>query len=32
VRPLPVQVDGDYIGEYAEMKFSVAPGALTLVA
>ncbi|MGH2983158.1 MAG: diacylglycerol/lipid kinase family protein [Solirubrobacterales bacterium] len=32
VRPLPVQVDGDYIGEYTEMRFSVAPGALTLVA
>ncbi len=31
-RPLPVQVDGDYIGEYTEMRFSVAPGALTLVA
>jgi diacylglycerol kinase family enzyme len=25
-------VDGDYIGEYTEMRFSVAPGALTLVA
>jgi diacylglycerol kinase family enzyme len=32
VRPLPVQVDGDYIGEYTEMRFSVAPRALTLVA
>jgi diacylglycerol kinase family enzyme len=31
-RPFPVQVDGDYIGEYTEMRFSVAPGALTLVA
>jgi diacylglycerol kinase family enzyme len=31
-RPLPVQVDGDYIGGYTEMRFSVAPGALTLVA
>jgi diacylglycerol kinase family enzyme len=31
-RPLPVQVDGDYIGDYTEMRFSVAPGALTLVA
>ena len=31
-RPFPVQVDGDYIGEYAELDFSVAPGALTIVA
>ncbi len=31
-RPLPVQVDGDYIGEHTEMRLSVAPGALTLVA
>jgi diacylglycerol kinase family enzyme len=31
-RPLPVQVDGDYIGEYAELDFSVEPGALTVVA
>ena len=31
-RPFPVQVDGDYIGEYAELDFSVEPGALTVVA
>jgi diacylglycerol kinase family enzyme len=31
-RPFPVQVDGDYIGEYTELDFSVAPGALTVVA
>jgi diacylglycerol kinase family enzyme len=31
-RPFPVQVDGDYIGEYAELDFSVEPGALTIVA
>ncbi|MGH2956197.1 MAG: diacylglycerol/lipid kinase family protein [Solirubrobacterales bacterium] len=31
-RPLPVQVDGDYIGEYAELEFSVEPRALTVVA
>jgi diacylglycerol kinase family enzyme len=31
-RPLPFQVDGDYIGEYTEMRFSVDPGALTVVA
>ena len=32
VRPFPVQVDGDYIGEYSELEFSVEPGALTIVA
>jgi len=32
IRPLPVQVDGDYIGEHAEMAFSVDPRALTVVA
>jgi diacylglycerol kinase family enzyme len=31
-RPFPVQVDGDYIGEYTELDFSVDPGALTVVA
>jgi diacylglycerol kinase family enzyme len=31
-RPFPVQVDGDYIGEYTELDFSVEPGALTVVA
>jgi diacylglycerol kinase family enzyme len=31
-RPFPVQVDGDYIGEYTELDFSVDPGALTMVA
>jgi diacylglycerol kinase family enzyme len=31
-RPFPVQVDGDYIGEYSELDFSVEPGALTIVA
>jgi diacylglycerol kinase family enzyme len=30
-RPFPVQVDGDYIGEHTELRFSVAPGALTVV-
>ena len=32
VRPLPVQMDGDYIGEHTEMKLSVDPAALTVVA
>src|SRR5262245_14374524 len=31
-RALPVQVDGDYIGEYAEMRFAVDPLALSVVA
>jgi diacylglycerol kinase family enzyme len=31
-RPFPVQVDGDYIGEHTELRFSVEPGALTVVA
>jgi len=31
-RPLPVQVDGDHIGELTEATFGVAPGALRLVA
>jgi diacylglycerol kinase family enzyme len=31
-RPLPVQVDGDYIGEHAELSFGVDPGALTVVS
>ncbi len=32
LRPFPVQVDGDYIGEYTELNFGVEPGALTVVA
>jgi diacylglycerol kinase family enzyme len=32
LRPLPVQVDGDYIGEHAELRWAVEPGALTIVA
>jgi diacylglycerol kinase family enzyme len=31
-RPLPVQVDGDYIGEHPEVVFSSAPGGLQVVA
>ena len=31
-RPLPVQVDGDFIGEVTEAAFEVLPGALTIVA
>jgi len=32
LRPFPVQVDGDYIGEKTELKLGVKPGALTVVA
>lgn len=32
MRPFPIQVDGDYIGEKAEIQLSAAPGALTIVA
>jgi diacylglycerol kinase family enzyme len=30
-RPLPLQVDGDYIGEAPEARFSVSPRSLTVV-
>ena len=30
-RPFPVQVDGDYIGEYSEVEFGVTPGGLLAV-
>jgi len=32
VRPFPIQVDGDYIGEKTSVELSVEPGALTVVA
>jgi diacylglycerol kinase family enzyme len=31
-RPLPLQVDGDYIGELEQVKFGIEPGALQVVA
>jgi diacylglycerol kinase family enzyme len=31
-RPLPIQVDGDYIGETDEAHVSVVPGGLTVIA
>ena len=31
-RPVPVQVDGDYIGAHEEAVFSVSPGGLRVVA
>jgi diacylglycerol kinase family enzyme len=32
IRPFPVQVDGDYIGDYGELDLAIDPGALTVVA
>lgn len=31
-RPFPVQVDGDYIGDFTELKVGIDPGALTIVS
>jgi diacylglycerol kinase family enzyme len=31
-RPLPLQVDGDYLGHVTEARYSILPGALTVVA
>ncbi len=31
-RPLPLQVDGDYIGEADEARFGVIPGGITVVS
>ena len=31
-RPLPLQVDGDYLGEVAEARYSIRPRALTVVS
>ena len=31
-RPLPLQVDGDYIGEAHEAKFSLTPGGIAILA
>ncbi|MGN6587566.1 MAG: diacylglycerol/lipid kinase family protein [Solirubrobacterales bacterium] len=32
VRPFPLQVDGDYIGERDRIELRVAPGAMTVIA
>ncbi|HVQ60040.1 MAG TPA: diacylglycerol kinase family protein [Solirubrobacterales bacterium] len=32
VRPFPLQVDGDYIGDHAEIELRAVPGALTIIA
>jgi diacylglycerol kinase family enzyme len=31
-RPLPLQVDGDYVGEVSEARYSILPSALNVVA
>jgi diacylglycerol kinase family enzyme len=32
LRPFPVQVDGDYIGEKTKLELRSEPGALTVIA
>ena len=32
IREFPVQVDGDYIGQFEEITLKAAPGALTIIA
>jgi diacylglycerol kinase family enzyme len=32
IRPFPVQVDGDFIGDHGELDVGIEPGALTVVA
>ena len=32
LRPFPIQLDGDYIGEATRLELRVEPGALTVVA
>jgi diacylglycerol kinase family enzyme len=31
-RPLPLQVDGDYLGEVQEARYSILPDALNVVS
>jgi diacylglycerol kinase family enzyme len=31
-RPLPLEVDGDYLGEVTEARYSIMPQALNVVA
>jgi diacylglycerol kinase family enzyme len=31
-RPLPLQADGDYLGDVAEARYSILPRALNVVA
>jgi diacylglycerol kinase family enzyme len=30
-RPLPLQADGDFLGEVEEARYSILPGALSVV-
>jgi diacylglycerol kinase family enzyme len=32
IRPFPVQVDGDYIGDNGELELGIEPGALAIIA
>jgi diacylglycerol kinase family enzyme len=32
IRPIPVQVDGDYIGDHGELDLGIEPGALQVIA
>ncbi len=32
IRPFPIQVDGDYIGDHGELEVGIRPRALTIVA
>jgi diacylglycerol kinase family enzyme len=32
IRPFPVQVDGDYIGDHPRLELGIEPGALTVIA
>lgn len=32
LRPFPIQVDGDYIGEHTHLDLQVSPGALTVIS
>jgi diacylglycerol kinase family enzyme len=32
IRPFPVQVDGDYIGDHGELDVGIEPAALAVVA
>jgi diacylglycerol kinase family enzyme len=31
-RPIPLEVDGDWVGDHTEVEFSVVPGALSVVS
>ena len=32
IRPFPIQVDGDYIGDHSELEIGIEPAALTVIA